>query len=554
MRKHQAGNRFHFELRVKRRSRKGNCWQIAIVRLSRKREHSREARHSDRMSSKTFAVEHLGWSLEPNPRNYWISFALSLEHWRRHQLLIIIFLILPHLLLLPSPPLISDLEKFIRRKYEFRRFMEKKPPPVPIKDASARRPPPSPRMVSSSSNTSMNSPPLSASNSGNFSSRGEEISRSRTAPIPSSWAQAQERASPKPTLPNRDSSKLSIPSSNANAPALPTRSASTSNQQLSTPSTNSSSMLSVSNGAGIPRSNSAAAAPISTPHQSQPSATSSVFDDLLSLSEPAPPTHQPPLQMNPWASLQQQNQPVQSPMQQQTSPYSQFIPNGHSNSQPAISINGTGMGMRQGVSGMGMGMGMNGFDQQQRSASLGNMAFPPSPSNTGGSISPNPFMNAGGMGMNQQQTGIMNYPTQLNTNFNNNSFSSNPYNQSPTSPTNPYLTNQNQSQSPMGFSSSPSNPYLQQTAQMNGQQQQQNSFNNWAGGMMPQQGTGFYGSSPFGQQQQQQGYQNQNGNMWGWAEQKVMLFGAFRFPCKNFSSWPRSSAQFSSSILLSSWL
>lgn len=346
--------------------------------------------------------------------------------------------------------------------------MEKRPPPVPTKDASARRPPPSPRMVSSSNNTSFNSPPNGSSTTDSYF-RGEDISRSRTAPIPSSWSEAQERASPKPALPNRDSSRLALPGSSPNVPPLPARAASASLQQAVG---SSSSSLAVGNGAAIPRSNSAAPAPVSsTQSQIQPSANSSVFDDLLSLSDPSPATPQPPLQMNPWAAMQQNQQAVSSPMNlQSSSPYSPYHPNGHSNSQPAISINGTGMGMNNGG---GVGMGMNGFQQQQqqnRSASLGNMAFSSSPQPSTGSLSPNPFMN-GGMGMNQygsspgmmnqQHSGMMGI-SNLNTNYsgmpNQNSFPSsptNPYSNSPTSPVNPYLS----SHSPVGFSSSPSNPY-----------------------------------------------------------------------------------------------
>ncbi len=93
----------------------------------------------------------------------------------------------------------SELEKYIRRKYEFRRFMEGRPPPVPTKDATFLTSPPA-------SSGRSRSPVPGVSEQRNLA-QGSSIARSRTAPIPSTWSEAQRRvganAPPLPRAPRR---------------------------------------------------------------------------------------------------------------------------------------------------------------------------------------------------------------------------------------------------------------------------------------------------------------------------------------------------------------
>ncbi|UZJ56180.1 hypothetical protein CBS101457_005500 [Exobasidium rhododendri] len=210
----------------------------------------------------------------------------------------------------------SELERFIFDKYKGK-FMEKKPPPVPSKDL--------PTLELPNSNDEFYANRRRVTDSMAGSSNGEEIHRSRTAPIPTSWAEAKRATSPipqhgfgrpaAPVLPTRSTlaptsalsnNVLGIPS-----PSQPVRSSSA---QYASP------MVGPSNGsvAKIPQASA----------RSNP--TSSVFDDLLSLSngDNNSTTLQPPLQMqptsyyqhqqhnagNPWAALGTQQQAILSPM------------------------------------------------------------------------------------------------------------------------------------------------------------------------------------------------------------------------------------------------
>jgi stromal membrane-associated protein len=228
----------------------------------------------------------------------------------------------------------GELERFIRAKYEFRRFMDKRPPPLPKKD------PPSPvhghRSMTVSNGSSSSS--ATASRNGTLaappssSSVGKGILRSSTAPIPSSWKEAKRAASPLPPPPPRDEAHATNPPpsiavsspgqrssqvfasaasmngmngfststlspsgyTNGAQPPLPTRASSalafSSSSATTTPTLSSS-------GTG----SSSSMLPSQQPHlqQSQQSSfqgRSSVFDDLLELSKPAAPPPQPQLQ------------------------------------------------------------------------------------------------------------------------------------------------------------------------------------------------------------------------------------------------------------------
>ncbi|CDW99346.1 hypothetical protein [Sporisorium scitamineum] len=311
----------------------------------------------------------------------------------------------------------SELEKYIRRKYEFRRFMEGRPPPVPSKDATFLTSPPPSSGRYAAPKSPVDSTPFSDSRTP-FTD-ASSIARSRTAPIPSTWSEAQQRAKANaPPLPNVAVSAFrAASSSQINGTAAASASAQPS---LQLPSTavpmRTSSALNTGNG-----SNAA-----STSKPSTSTAQSSVLDDLISLSEPTaqPTSPQPPLQMNPWASIQAQQQAVLSApaIQEPTgnfwarptasngtvSPMAPFgvspsnntsamnqmrnVPQ-HANTAPSLGVGSPqtqidpqATGMLSPTNGM-----MYPQYQQQRSASLGTMAFSTSPLASPGFVQSNPF-------------------------------------------------------------------------------------------------------------------------------------------------------------------
>ncbi|EST05321.2 Arf GTPase activating protein [Kalmanozyma brasiliensis GHG001] len=409
----------------------------------------------------------------------------------------------------------SELEKYIRRKYEFRRFMAGQAPPVPTKDATFLTSPPSSIGRSRSPNPS---PP---SSSRIPYAEGSSIERSRTAPIPTTWREAQQRAKANaPPLPSPAATTfraVSGPQTNgaaaslsvAVAAAAAAAAAATTQPTLQLPATTvplrTSSALNARNGQ--------AAASASKP--STGSAQSSVFDDLISLSGPTQSTAaQPPLQMNPWAAMQAQQQAVLSaPAIQEPSgnfwagssatngaPSPTYFgmsssPNGnafgqmrnvpqHSNTAPTLGLGTPQQPMMPQSTGMlspGNGMMFPQY-QQQRSASLGTMAFSTSPLPSPGFVSSNPF----------NTTPSPQPPTFM--------AADGPFQQQPQQ---------------LGQAA-----FQGQTSMfgMNGQQQQQvgNGVGSFQSSMMPS----SFGQSPhFGgqsMQQQQQQYQqgSQFGNMW----------------------------------------
>ncbi|KAN0065901.1 Protein gts1 [Thecaphora frezii] len=203
----------------------------------------------------------------------------------------------------------SELEKFIRAKYEYRKFIDSKPPPVPSKDASTFRLPASASAsslgpISSTARGSIGATTVSSDSRrraverdsmlgvlGNALSKAGSISRSRTAPIPSTWAEAQARA--RSTEPQ--------PPMSAGPTASKVSTAAAASSSLAPPSSVPS------------RASSAVPNARSVSMQVAPTSTSSVFDDLISLSGPSTSTPQPPPQMNPWSHLQAQNSLVSSP-------------------------------------------------------------------------------------------------------------------------------------------------------------------------------------------------------------------------------------------------
>ncbi|EPQ31028.1 uncharacterized protein PFL1_01217 [Pseudozyma flocculosa PF-1] len=371
----------------------------------------------------------------------------------------------------------SELEKFIRAKYEYRKFIDAKPPPVPKKDAtflrlpsssspaSSLRSPSSPVASSSSSISSLSQQQQQRNGISNGVSSGRRqmtgqdsmlgvpsdrlakansISRSRTAPIPSTWAEAQARArstEPKPPPMPAGAASSAAAGTAASAAAATRSTITTASSSLGPPS------------AVPPRASSAIPSARSVPAQGagQPTAQSSVFDDLVSLSGPSNGTSQPPPQMNPWSHLQaqQQQQPMfSSPAPQDpsanfwasgmggsaTSPFGGMQAQGlsathlgatafgarppppqHANTLPNFSLtlpdgqqqqqqqqqqSMFGAGVGGGIGGMG---GFSPQQQQYRSASLGSMAF--SPAAVG-----NPFSSPGGGGaggMAPQQSGFL---------------------------------------------------------------------------------------------------------------------------------------------------
>ncbi|SJX63269.1 related to AGE2-ADP-ribosylation factor and GTPase activating protein effector [Sporisorium reilianum f. sp. reilianum] len=316
----------------------------------------------------------------------------------------------------------SELEKYIRRKYEFRRFMDGRPPPVPSKDATFLTAPP----PSSGRNGALKSPVESTffSESQTSFTDASSIARSRTAPIPSTWSEAQQRAKANaPPLPSAAASAFRVASgSQINGASATTSTSAQSSLQLPGGAVpmRTSSVLNTRNGS--------TAASIAKPSSS--TAQSSVFDDLISLSEPSSQTtaaQQPPLQMNPWASIQAQQQAVlsapaiqeptgnfwagQSVSSGASSPMAPFgvspsnhastlsqmrnVPQ-HANTAPSFGaaspqpqINPQATGMLSATNGM-----MHPQYQQQRSASLGTMAFSTSPLPSPGFVQGNPFNGA----------------------------------------------------------------------------------------------------------------------------------------------------------------
>jgi hypothetical protein len=371
----------------------------------------------------------------------------------------------------------SELEKYIRRKYEFRRFMEGRPPPVPTKDATFLTSPPA-------SSGRSRSPVPGVSEQRNLA-QGSSIARSRTAPIPSTWSEAQRRVGANaPPLPP-----------GTKAFALPTAAAS-SQPTLQLPSgvvpQRTSSALDGRNGSSSAASRPAGGA----------SAQSSVFDDLISLGEPSstPTTQQPALQMNPWAAMQAQQQAVLSaPAIQEPSGNFWSASSSGGGASPASPFGvspsgGTSLGsMRalpqhastlpvatppQGLGGVSPGMlspgGMFPQYQQQRSASLGSMAFSTSPIASPGYASSNPF-------------NTMQYASTV-----------------------PQQQSQQLGQAAFGQQTMAA-PFYGQQVQQQAQPQQQGQFGQFQSSMMPN----AYGQSqqqPFVQQNTQ--HSTQFGNMW----------------------------------------
>ena len=307
----------------------------------------------------------------------------------------------------------SELEKYIRTKYQFRRFMEGRPPPVPSKDATfLTSPPPSsgrsgaPRSPTDSSSLSKARTPLA---------QGSSIARSRTAPIPSTWSEAQQRVKASaPPMPSPAATGFRAASGPLNNGGAASSAATQSSLQL--PST----AVPMRTSSALNARNVTTAAFASNPASS--TAQSSVFDDLISLSEPASQTttNQPPLQMNPWASLQAQQPPVLSaPAIQEpdanfwagqtasaggasvmapfgVSPSNNVSALGqvrsipqHANTAPTLGVASShpqATGMLSPAGGMIIPQ-----YQQQRSASLGTMAFSTSPMPSPGFVANNPF-------------------------------------------------------------------------------------------------------------------------------------------------------------------
>ncbi|SAM82253.1 uncharacterized protein UBRO_04800 [Ustilago bromivora] len=422
----------------------------------------------------------------------------------------------------------SELEKYIRRKYEFRRFMEGRPPPVPTKDATfLSSPPPSTDRFGAPRS------PAEATSSVRSNSKlaeGSSIARSRTAPIPTTWSEAQQRAKAiAPPLPisaasgfRNASGPLSNGAGTSSAPT--TRTASTLQPPQTAVPLRTSSALNTRNGN--------AATSASKPCAS--TAQSSVFDDLISLSEPSQTTsNQPPLQMNPWAAMQAQQQTVLSApaIQQPTGNFwsAQSATNGNASPatpfgvSPSNHNNSNAFGQMPGLpqhantmptapspqsqlapQATGMLSPNNGMMfpqyQQQRSASLGTMAFSTSPMASPGPISNNPFntMQPNLTGINgqyqqqqPQQLGQVAFQGQMGNSI--------------LSPNGAMYGQPQQQQQPF--------QQFQQTG--NGMGQFQNSTMPNSYGQSPQ-----YGSALMQQQQQQQQQQqhiqhcSQFGNMW----------------------------------------
>ncbi len=191
----------------------------------------------------------------------------------------------------------SELEKYIRRKYEFRRFVERGPPPVPVKD---------PREIKS------RSPSGASSNGGRspvYRRRGSSPLGSpepeRRSLAPSDAARIQRPAPPPQQQQQQPNAALSVKRSQTAPPAAP------------------------ANGVTVPSRESSRAAPpvpqLSLPappgqgqgqgqaqSQKPSNISAGLFDELVSLQN-GPSTPQPPLQMNPWLAMHAQGVPATSP-------------------------------------------------------------------------------------------------------------------------------------------------------------------------------------------------------------------------------------------------
>ncbi|SNX87243.1 related to AGE2 - ADP-ribosylation factor and GTPase activating protein effector [Melanopsichium pennsylvanicum] len=327
----------------------------------------------------------------------------------------------------------SELEKYIRRKYEFCRFSEGRPPPVPTKDATfLTSPPPStgrygiPKSVVETNTSSRSSRNLV---------EGSSIARSRTAPIPSTWSEAQQQAR---------ANALPLPSPGASGFRAASESIFNNTASYATSSTPASSQSTLQmpsmavplrTSSALNTRNDGNAASASKPTNS--AAQSSIFEDLISLSEPSqPPSNQPPLQMNPWATFQAQQQSVLSApaVQEPTGNFwagqsltnaagppsvpSGVITSNHAgvfsqmrSMPPHANTLRTHTVQQAGMLSPGHGMMFPQY-QQQRSASLGTMAFSTSPLQSP-SLSPsNPFSM-----MQPQQLGRAAFQAQANTVF-----------------------------------------------------------------------------------------------------------------------------------------
>lgn len=239
----------------------------------------------------------------------------------------------------------SDLEKFIRDKYQFRRFMNKVAPPVPIKERDGSGGSSSTGLGRSTSRRIPNGSgrdEIDSTVRGAFGSRSslapaDGLSRSRTAPIvPSTWREAKRAASPLPALPPEATPPAYEAIPNIAVSEAPQHSTSASNASLPTGTTSSSLFPS----APVPPQRASSSQGLTGPgaygsHPPSPSASSSfqgrssVFDDLISLSQPqqgaasqsmngSEPWQQSTSGMaNPWSHFQQQPQQHLYPMYQQ---------------------------------------------------------------------------------------------------------------------------------------------------------------------------------------------------------------------------------------------
>lgn len=274
----------------------------------------------------------------------------------------------------------SELERFIFDKYRGKFMDSLNPPPVPIKDKWHV----SPNPTGSTSSGDSSRKQFPSNSLGTPSSVNKSASRSSTSPFPSTWADAQRAASVSPAPPVQATSS-SASTTTLHAPPLPDRSGSSASISRITSSGNGlappvASVPPRSSSASIYTQNGSNGNGTANGHQgitatANATSKSSVFDDLLSLQEPAQPFVQPTFQMvqpgqqlNPWAHLATQQQAVVSPMvmshtvngiESSSSPFFQQ----QQQQQPARSPFGQA--------------GFAGAGDQQRSVSLGAMAFTP---------------------------------------------------------------------------------------------------------------------------------------------------------------------------------
>lgn len=249
--------------------------------------------------------------------------------------------------------------------------MEVSPPPVPSKDLPSLRVP--------SGGYEEHSSRIQVSEGLDDFRNKETLPRSRTAPIPASWAEAKRAASVSPSPQSQQSRQAAV------TPTLPVRRSETTTANTLIPPSNfparsSSAIPPLSSSAAATQATATAPAPTSSSSSTltttAPTASSSVFDDLLSISSNTSNVQQPPLQMqqhpsaylhtnlgNPWASLGTHQQALISPMMMansSTAASSYFQQAQHSNTLPP----------QQQHSFLSQG------GDQTRSATLGNMAFP----------------------------------------------------------------------------------------------------------------------------------------------------------------------------------